>query len=192
MKKWEYKQGIIKEEQFMSKVKVVFKRSIILLFSIFLGYFTAIRTDLPYAILCVLNDGTLIILMMIMAAVLEKETRDIKISSIWIASVFSIGNIWVPKIQLFLQVGEHELDFIVYAISNTVVILIALFCMGMIFFYCCKKKTGKYVLTALLIGYWVYIFSQYAWAAEELGAICINMCILGSIIILLLRSKMDL
>lgn len=165
----------------MKGKKNYIKAVIIFLCAIFLGYVIAFRMELLYTAFCILNDGTLIIFFMMMIAAAAGK-QDIKICSITAGLGFSIGSSWIRNLGLFFRLGEQPADYIIYAVTDMIVTLLVFFCIGNILYQCWKRKTGCWILAILLIFYWAYILSQYAWNMKELPAIIINIAILGMLV----------
>lgn len=175
----------------MKETKNYRKAVVIFLCAIFLGYVTAFRMEFPYTALCVLNDGTLIIFFMMMIAAAVAGKRDIKICSITAGLGFSIGSSWMRNLGLFFQLGEQPADYIVYAVTDTIVTPLVFFCIENIVYQCWKRKTGCWMLTILLSFYWAYILSQYAWNRQELPAVIINIGILGVLVLITIARSIS-
>ena len=174
----------------MKETKNYKKAVVIFLCAIFLGYVTAFRMEFPYTALCVLNDGTLIIFFMMMIAAAAGKQK-IKICSITAGLGFSIGSSWIRNLGLFFQLGEQPTDYISYAVTDTIVTLLVFFFIGNILYQCWKRKTGCWILTILLIFYWAYILSQYAWNRQELPAVIINIGILGVLVLITIARSIS-
>lgn len=79
----------------------VFKKVIILLCGIVLGYLTSRRTDMSISLECILGDGVFIVLVITIIMVITKEKIKLGINCAIFGLSFVIGSTWIKNIELF-------------------------------------------------------------------------------------------
>ncbi|RGC79680.1 hypothetical protein DW241_17080 [Hungatella hathewayi] len=104
------------------KISYLFKNIILqiinLIIGIFLGYLISIRTNLNETFAYVLESGILIIFLLVVIAVIAKKGKMITVSYGIFGLAFAVGLELLPKIFLFLEVGDNEYQFLIVGMVN--------------------------------------------------------------------------